>query len=437
MIHLNVIEVTDWSSIQKQLPSDTFIHSERSNTVINLGIYSKNNGYRSKGYVGVVRLKVDAKGERNTQIETVLKVSPRFPSLNPVHMLQVLSNDDEFPNYLAAMQQTNNPLFHFFKDQPIKLHDTILEETNLITVMLFLNSLKKLCMKPLYGCMVRVEENMVSKVKGKIVIHKHIKQNVLKARADRIYCAYQKYKTDILENQYLKMALFKVRKFIERNNIVMPELEALVSYCTKVLQQVSMPNRKLNRKALTKMRGLYAYYNNVLDYAEMIDREFAMDCTGSIKQTGFIVPYAINMQMLFEVYVRYRLKQYLKNGPLKMKPFLDSKRVLQNEDLYISGKIIPDIILTYNNVVYSVLDVKYKNLYKEYHSNVREDRLQLLAYGLMYNPLHIGHIFPGENIRNHKYSVVTDTKITYHELVIGGVNDKGTFKAEFICDPKM
>ena len=434
---LNVIEVTDWSAIEKQLPFDTFVHSERSNSVVNLGIYGKNNGYRSKGYIGVVRLKADAVGEKNTQIETILKVSPRFPSLNPVHMLQVLSNDEEFPQYLAAMQHTNEPLFHFFKDKPIKLQDTILYETNLITVILFLNSLKNLCMKPLYGRMVRIEENMVSKVKGKIVIHKHIKQNVLKARAERIYCSYQQYQTDIPENQYLKLALLKVKKFIERNNILMPELNAIVSYCTKALQHVSTPNRKLNRKALTKIRGLYAYYNNVLDYAEMIDQEFSMDFNGSIKQTGFISPYAINMQMLFELYVRYRLKEYLKDGPLKMNPFSDSKSVLHNNSLYISGEVKPDIILTYNNAVYSVLDVKYKNLHKNFHSSVREDRLQLLAYGLMYNPLHIGHIFPDVITGHHKHSIITDTKISYHELAIGGVNDTGTFAAAFLCDPKM
>lgn len=47
-------------------------------------------------------------------------------------------------------------------------------------------------------------ENLQSKIKGKINISQHIKQNVIPRREDRVYCQYQEYTVDNLENRILK-----------------------------------------------------------------------------------------------------------------------------------------------------------------------------------------------------------------------------------------
>ena len=66
------------------------------------------------------------------------------------------------------------------------------------------------------GKMVRNEQNLVGKAKGKIVFSKNIRFNTLKGRDDRIYCRYLQYSEDILENRVLKAALHKAELFLNR-----------------------------------------------------------------------------------------------------------------------------------------------------------------------------------------------------------------------------
>lgn len=56
------------------------------------------------------------------------------------------------------------------------------------------------------GYVIR-EENLQSKVCGRILFQNHLKQNVFNKREDRVFCRYQEYTTDIPENRLLKKAL--------------------------------------------------------------------------------------------------------------------------------------------------------------------------------------------------------------------------------------
>lgn len=56
------------------------------------------------------------------------------------------------------------------------------------------------------GYVIR-EENLQSKVRGRILFQNHLKQNVFNKREDRVFCRYQEYTTDIPENRLLKKAL--------------------------------------------------------------------------------------------------------------------------------------------------------------------------------------------------------------------------------------
>ncbi|MFB1081571.1 hypothetical protein [Jeotgalibacillus sp. JSM ZJ347] len=117
-----------------------------------------------------------------------------------------------------------------------------------------------------------------------------------------------------------------------------------------------------------------------------------------------------------------------------MKKFNDDIKVLNQPDnensLYIQGEVKPDIIICAqkNDKVVAVLDAKYKRFKrKEINpSFVRSDRLQILAYGLIYNPYHIGHIFPGIISGHHLTQEVTNSNIVYHEMVLGADSNQET-----------
>lgn len=43
------------------------------------------------------------------------------------------------------------------------------------------------------------EENLHTKIKGKILLSKHYSKNLVNGRSDRVMCAYEEYSTNIPE----------------------------------------------------------------------------------------------------------------------------------------------------------------------------------------------------------------------------------------------
>ena len=129
------------------------------------------------------------------------------------------------------------------------------------------------------------------------------------------------------------------------------------------------------------------------------------------------------MPLLYEVFVREQVRKYLygdKNWSLVS--ITDSKKEVCNgqifyrcnnrdgkgeSEIYLEGKVIPDIILKEENgSEYVIFDVKYKT--GETNSGTRIDRFQILAYAYIWDCKRIGHIFPKKDsdildINNIKY----------------------------------
>lgn len=152
-----------------------------------------------------------------------------------------------------------------------------------------------------------------------------------------------------------------------------------------------------------KTTGCYVYYKPVINAAKMVLNEITLEANGESALTSYVVPYAVSMSKLFEMYVRAYLKRagiksYLSNAEgihilkydYKSKVLSQNARVYSN---YIGGNVKPVIIL-FNPQTnkYVVFDVKYKNLL--HGKTARADRLQVLAYALLYNCENVGIIFP-------------------------------------------
>ena len=310
---------------EKLIIDDVLCSSDEK--IENLGIKRVNGKLYSGNYVGVCRIK-SLNGKNITSIdgrEVILKIEPRFP-VSVVDMLNALRDDNEFERYLAP--QTNrineayreiedlndNELFHFFENEdPIFLKDSIARESSIITASIFITMLKSLCTRPLMGRMEKKEENLTGKVKGKIVFSKNIQKNTLRGRDDRVYCRYLEYTEDIIENQILKAALHKAELFLNKyfgsasgnNN----SFRDMVSYCRNALDHVSY--KKISRLDINNIKttGVYVYYKPVINAAKMVLSEITLEATGNTAITSYVVPYAISMDKLFEMYVRAYLKK--------------------------------------------------------------------------------------------------------------------------------
>lgn len=424
------------------------------NDVTNLGIHIFNNVLYASNYVGVCRLK-DINGNnvknKNDGTDVVLNIKPRF-SLSVIEMLNYIRTDDEFDRYLApqSIRQNQrdqvveswekNELFYFFEDEPpIKLEGEIARDSSIITITLFLSMLKDLCRRPLMGRMITKEENLVGKVKGKILFHKNISTNLVKGRKDKIYCQYLQFSEDILENQLLKAALLKARQFIVNYfkglDDVNNSYSETLTYCSKVLENISSKKMTGKDGKHLKLSGVYAYYKPVINLAKIVLDEVSIDISGRANTTNYIVPYAISMERLFELYIRAYLKKNgiasYKNGDSKQYQLLkyDEKMSIFGKGAkkgvanYIGGTVKPDIVI--KNIQTGeiiVFDVKYKDYTNKLYA--RNDRLQLLAYALIYKCSHIGIIFPtplnGEKVNFIPQEVqsLEERVILFHQLLM-------------------
>ena len=437
-----------------------------SESRVNLGIHFYNNQLYSSNLVGICRLKnIDGKticdAEGN---ELVIKVVPRF-NVTVVQLLNYIRDDDEFDRYMAPQTISNrhkdkdieaidrNEIFYFFENEkPLKVNDGISDENSIITVTVFLTLLRLLCKRPLMGRMLKDDANLTGKVKGKIVIEKNIRVNTMHGRNDRFYCRYLRFSDDIIENQILKAALKKAKRFIidyfgdlskDNNNYA-----SMIAYCSKTLRNISDISCSGSACNGLKFTGCYAYYKPVMAMAKMILDDISIESSGKVNTTGYIVPYAISMEKLFEVYVRAYLKKHgfhsykskdahgirLEKFDNKTDIFADEEE-LQNPGKYISGSIKPDLILIDKDTGETVvIDVKYKDFT---HGNAREDRLQLLAYSMMLNASNIGIILPAqineEIFDARRINSLEERIIKYHQMLLGIDKDDASI-ADYIMN---
>ncbi len=435
-----------------------------SESRVNLGIHYYHNQLYSSNLVGICRIKtIDNEGIFDEDgNELLIKVVPRF-NVTVVELLNYIREDDEFDRYLAPQTRSNfyhekgietldrNEIFYFFEDEkPLKVDDGISSENSIITVTVFLTLLRLLCKRPLMGRMLKNEENLTGKIKGKVVIEKNIRANTMHGRNDRFYCRYLQFTDNILENQILKTALKKAKRFIaeyfggfSRDN---SNYAGMISYCSNALRHISDIQCSGKDCNGLKFTGCYAYYKPVMAMAQMILNDISIESNGEVNMSGYIVPYAISMEKLFEVYVRAYLK---KNGILsyksksetgiRLEKFDEKTDVfLEDDDLvnpgkYISGPIKPDIVLTDQVTGETVvMDVKYK----DYSSgNSRNDRLQLLAYSMMLNADNVGIILPTQTeieiFSPRRINSMEKRVVMYHQMLLG-MYPENTAVADYI-----
>lgn len=437
-----------------------------SESRVNLGIHYYRNVLYSSNLVGLCRIKsIDNETLHDIEgNELLIKVVPRF-NITVTELLNYIREDDEFDRYMAPQTMNNkqkdkdieaidkNEIFYFFENEkPLKVDDGISTENSIITVTVFLTLLRSLCRRPLMGKMVKYEENLSGKVKGKIAIEKNIMMNTIHGRNDRFYCQYLRFSDDIVENQILKAALKKAKRFVidyfgdysnYKNNYA-----STISFCSNAFKHISDINCSGKNCNGLKFSGCYTYYKPVIAMARMVLDDISIESNGKISTTGYVVPYAISMEKLFEVYVRAYLKKNgvesyrsKSNKGIVLEKYDDKTDVfLEDEELmnpgeYISGSIKPDIVLKNRDTGETVVfDVKYKNYL---NGDSRNDRLQLLAYSMILNANNVGIILPSnaevEIFDARRINSMEKRIVKYHQMLLGMKYDNSTI-ANYIKD---
>ncbi|KLI15908.1 5-methylcytosine restriction system specificity protein McrC [Brachyspira hyodysenteriae] len=227
---------------------------------------------------------------------------------------------------------------------------------------------------------IRKEENLNSKIKGKIDFSNHIKKNIMTARNDRVYCSYFDYDINCLENRILKKAL----KICYSNIGSIYNSFSCMSFFSEVSDELhfyELHNIKLN--------PLYKKYKLLIKLAiNIIKLKRYKDSS----KENYAPPFYIDMSLLFEKYVYALLEDSLK----------DKAEILYQKS-YSIHKLKPDFIIKGNGYD-CIADSKYKRIYndnfteKDKIKDIISDIRQLSGYGRLKS---VVKEFVNENINNY------------------------------------
>jgi len=247
---------------------------------------------------------------------------------------------------------------------------TIEQQKDTLTPFLivqFLLLLKRIVRKGLKKSYYTVEENLNNRIKGKIQLAKHLKQNVFKNKLTAHVCRYQEFGMDSLENRFLK----KVLQFIISFKNTHPNYFAgndksiceSITYCSPYFELISEEIDVENLKKLTS-NTFFKEYEEAIRIGKHILKRFSYNITETTQQKVTIPPFWIDMPKLFELYVYKKLQEQFGG---------------REEVLYHLTADYTELDFLLNTSEYKmVIDAKYKPIYED--SRVIDDIRQVSGY---------------------------------------------------------
>ncbi len=190
----------------------------------------------------------------------------------------------------------------------------ITQEQDLLTPLLvvqFLQVVKNLVRKGLKKSYYRVENNLNARTKGRILVSKTLKQNILKNKLIHTVCQYEEFGFNGLENRLLKKTLLFVQRYLPTLKHLGSDIYATetFNYILPVFEQVDS-SIELNEIKFTKTNIFYKEYEEALRLAKLILKRFGYNLTATQRNDKVKVPpFWIDMSKLFELYVLGLLKE--------------------------------------------------------------------------------------------------------------------------------
>jgi len=288
-----------------------------------------------------------------TNVEPLV-IEPKIENLNYLEMFMFCFNHPEVSKYL-------NKTYKIYFDEPlIELPANKFELTPLLIVH-FLQVVKSIVKKGLKKGYLNIDQNLTSKIKGKILINKTIKVNHQNFNFNKTYCNYQVFTIDCDENKILKKALIFVEKYLAKNRIDNRLLQMMhynLSFFENVGDEVDIEKFKH-----LKVNSFFHEYKEGLQLALMVLKCFSFSPHSTQKELDKkIPPFYINMPLLFELFAFCKLKNIFNTDNI----------VYQ----YSANSEIPDFL---NTTRKEILDAKYKIKYQT-DSYELDDIRQLSGY---------------------------------------------------------
>lgn len=235
-------------------------------------------------------------------------------------------------------------------------------------VVQYLQLVKAIVRKGLKKNYYKVQENLNNRVKGKILVGQHIKQNVFKNRFTNTFCEYQQFGEDHAENRFLKKVLQFSSSYIEIHKDLFGDkfldLQHTINYCRPAFELISNQVNDYELKHI-KHNPFYKDYATAIDLGKKILKRFSYNITQTTKDKVATPPFWIDMPRLFELYAYSKM---IEANPTYRKEI--------HYQFSTYGNALDILVSKENNQM--VIDAKYKLHYKNGH--LHEDIRQVTGY---------------------------------------------------------
>ncbi len=270
----------------------------------------------------------------------------------------------------------NSGVYKIFLDEkPIEVKSKD-DDISLFLIMHFLKLTEQIVKKGLKRGYVYTTENLSSKIKGKILVKDTLRKNHFKNQMNKTVCSFYNFTLDCLENRILKLALYKVKSYLNRydliNKLNLEKIWDQLGYNIRAFELVSLTDIKIEDFKKIKHSPFYQEYKQALDLAYLIFKRFGFSLHHNDKEfeRNFVYPFYIDMSKLFEFYVWLKLKKDSNKILAQAKISIEECKELEMET------IIPDFLLPNEK---SIVDAKYK--YWDNNKISKKDLSQLTLYG--------------------------------------------------------
>ncbi|GEM_PF-1459196 len=343
--------------------------------------------------------------------EVFIKVAPKlFNGGYEVDFVSILSELQQDPEVAKELFNKLNSRKIFgvnlsAKPIPIEKNDKIF---TVFVILNFLWIVEKIAKKGLKKGYVRVSQNLKNQIKGKILIKETLQRNFMKGIHTTVVCSFENYTFDCIENRLIKTALWKINQFLNSmggRHLKLPEVESKIGFLLNSFKGIQFINPDKRIFKNLKQSVFYKEYTLALELAKMIFQSLGFDPFTPIKEKSiFVIPYYINMALLFELYVYKKLRE-------------------RYEHVFYQKKIeryIPDFLVKDRYRGSFIADAKYKNQID------KEDLKQVAFYGRLREAKNIlGYaakeetsikiILPtvGRACEEQDYSSLTNVRIKY------------------------
>ncbi|MBV8325003.1 restriction endonuclease [Chryseobacterium sp.] len=234
-------------------------------------------------------------------------------------------------------------------------------------IVQFLQHLKTIVRKGLKKSYYKVQENLNSRIKGKVLLGPHIKKNVFKNRLTSTFCEFQVFGEDHLENRFLKKVLAFSISYIGNNPLLFSsgtEFKHILNYCRPAFEHISTGVNEDQLKNIRK-NPFFNEYGEAIRIGQLILKRFSYNITKTTRKKIETPPFWIDMPGLFELYFYCQL---IKANPQ------DQRYIHYQFSTY--GNHL-DILISKPGYE-MVIDTKYKLKYTKSH--IHKDIRQVSGY---------------------------------------------------------